>query len=537
MAAIGPDDDSLPLDDSLSAVQPEVTPAPVSKRELIVVALLVVLADVTIFRGEGYAAYAALFAIAPLLFWTGTPTRKVTFASSLVFLLLALVAARQLWSGSALLTLCGWGLLFAFSMALAGSCPFVLETLVFASQTVRSGFEGLKQYGKVLERRADAQQRRPWMNTGLPAAALLAFGTVFILANPDLVTIVSTRLQIVIDAISDWLSAFSFWEVVFWVAALWVSVGLIRPYVTAAPSVADESRPETPAAEAPLLIAFRNTLLSVIALFAIYLVFEFRTLWFREFPETFFRSGRVHKYAHEGAAWLTMALAMATVVLSLIFRGATLGDPRLPKIRKLAWLWSLENGLLAITVYHRLLIYIGYNGMTRMRVVGLLGISCVVIGFILVVWKIVFNRRFAWLLRRHLLTVALAVLLYALLPLDPMVHRYNVRRVLAGDLAPGVQISVHPITADGYLVLEPLLQSENETIREGIRSMLAERLIQCEQDASLSAESGWSAFQLADDMLLLRLREIRSRLQPFHDNESLRNNARRQFNEFLFQWY
>ena len=85
------------------------------------------------------------------------------------------------------------------------------------------------------------------------------------------------------------------------------------------------------------------------------------------------------------AIWRREApLALATVVLSLIFRGRTLGDPRLPALQRLAWIWSLENGLLAITVYNRLLIYIGFNGMTRMRLVGLFGISCVVVGFALV---------------------------------------------------------------------------------------------------------------------------------------------------------
>ncbi len=48
-------------------------------------------------------------------------------------------------------------------------------------------------------------------------------------------------------------------------------------------------------------------------------------------------------------------------MLSLIFRGRVLADPRLPRLRRLAWLWSAENMLLAAAVYHRLFIYIGFN--------------------------------------------------------------------------------------------------------------------------------------------------------------------------------
>ena len=101
--------------------------------------------------------------------------------------------------------------------------------------------------------------------------------------------------------------------------------------------------------------------------------------------------------------------------------------------------------LLAIAVYHRLYIYIGFNGMTRMRMVGIFGISAVLVGFLLVLWKIARNRGFLWLLHRHLWTVAMAVYVYSVIPVDVVVVQYNVHRILAGDPAQSVQISVHPI--------------------------------------------------------------------------------------------
>ena len=59
--------------------------------------------------------------------------------------------------------------------------------------------------------------------------------------------------------------------------------------------------------------------------------------------------------------------------------------------------------------------------MTRMRVVALLGMTSVVVGFLLVLWKIAHNRGFLWLLRRHILTVALAAYLYLVSPVDWLV--------------------------------------------------------------------------------------------------------------------
>ena len=89
----------------------------------------------------------------------------------------------------------------------------------------------------------------------------------------------------------------------------------------------------------------------------------------------------------------------------------------------------------AAAVYNRLFIYIDFNGMTRMRVVGLLGISAVLGGFVLVVWKILRQRGFFWLMQRQLWVLALMVFLGAVLPVDLLVHRYNVSRIMAGDSA------------------------------------------------------------------------------------------------------
>lgn len=505
-------------------------------REVVAVSLLVVLADVTIYRGAGFAADALLFALAPGLLWLGTAQRPSWRGPLAVAVLLGLASLKLLWCGSGLLVACSWGLLFAFARTLSGQCPYVLETLVSAAQTIRSGYDGLVEYGNALERRNGAVRWTPWLNVGLPVAALLAFGTVFTLANPDLVTLFSERMRGVLSAIQGWLNNFSPLEILFWTASFWVSVGLIRPSASRFDGAVSEQCEAVAAAPAGLFVAFRNMLVAVIGLFAVYLVYEFNTLWFHDFPDEFFFTGRVHKYAHEGAAWLTIALAMATVVLSLVFRGRTFGDPRLPILKRLAWLWSLENALLAITVYHRLFIYIGFNGMTRMRVVGLLGISCVVIGFSLVLWKIAFHRRFVWLIRRQLWTVAAAMGLFALLPIDPIIHRYNVHRILAGDPAPSVQISAHPISIDGYLVLEPLLDAPDERIREGIHALLAEQRIALERAAHAERVQGWSTFQFATHVLRGRLDAIAPRLQPY-DDDIARAQARQRFAEYAHRWY
>ena len=549
----------------------EVPEAPPSRwRELVAVVLLVVLCDLTLYRGEGFAGYAVLFVAAPLLLAIGSPCGKkgtvpicaqhppgrpgghrpkvcawglspfshVSFW--IVAAMLLALAAKMLWCGSVLLVAAGFTLTVAFAACLAGLCPYVLEVAVFASQTILAGYDGLIQHGRFLRKAGPPIERGKWLSVGLPVAAFVVFGLLFVLANPDVVTFLGQEADRLFNALRDWILRFapSLWEVLFWLASLWIVVGLLRPVTSRMlfeqmtgrrrAATAETSAP----AQTPLLAAYRNTLATVIILFAVYLIFESWTLWFRVFPPGFYYSG----YAHEGAAWLTVALALATAVLSLVFRGPVLGDPRLPTLRRLAWLWSLENMLLAVAVYHRLYIYIGFNGMTPMRMVGLFGMTAVVVGFVLVIWKIVYDRDFVWLMRRHLWTVALVIYLFALTPVDTIVTRYNVRRILAGDPAPSVQISVHHIGSEGILSLGPLLNCKNETIREGVAAMLAEREAAAESLAARRPQQGWTAYQIADERVLKGLKRLAPAWSKYSD-AARRDAALERFHKYAYQWY
>lgn len=513
--------------------------SPLRWRELVAIGLLVVLCDVTVYRGLGYAGYAVLLLLAPGLLWLGSPRSPRHASAWLLGAMLAVLAVRLVWLGSVLAVSAGVALLVAWALALSGRAPYVFTVLGCALEVPAAGYFGLKHYERSGRQLGLRPPRVSWLSLGLPLAAVALFGTIFVLANPDLVKSFLDTTDRVFRSLGDWIEWLSpdGWEVVFWIAVAWASIGLLRPIVhRSLLAFSSESQPMRATfalpAEAPLYAPLRNTLVAVIGLFAVYLGFEFQTLWFREFPKGFYYAG----YAHEGAAWLTVALVLATVVLSLVFRGRTLDDPRLPRLRRLAWLWSLENLVLAVAVYHRLFIYIGFNGMTRMRTVGLFGMSAVVVGFVLVVWKIAHRRDFVWLLHRHLWTLAIAVYLYALTPVDTLVHTYNVRQVLAGHLAPAVQISEHPVDTQGILVLHPLVHCNDEFIREGIRALLATRALEAQALAKKRETQGWTTFQLADRLLLQKLQAVRADWEMYRDTDKQRE-AWNRFRDYAYQWY
>lgn len=393
----------------------------------------------------------------------------------------------------------------------------------------------LIRYLRSIDRMIGGPKKAIWLRFGLPAVVVLGFAIIFLMANPHEARTFFDGLGRIWNKL--WLNLRDLFppasEFFFWLGTAMVAAGLLRPTALLQIFPPVEAREqEVPVSESPMLIPFRNTLIAVITLFAAYLVFEFSSLWGRTFPKGFYYAG----YAHEGAAWLTVALALATVVLSMIFRGDVIRDQRLPGLRRLAWIWSVENLLLAVAVYHRLLIYVGFNGMTRMRTVGFLGMTAVVGGFALVVWKITRNRGFLWLIQRQMWTLSAALLLYVVLPVDLLVHTYNVRRVLAGDLAPVVQISVHPIDTGGLVALRPLLECDDEIIRRGIGALLAEREAAIAPTGPAGNLFGWTRFQLSERLLRHQMTAAPVP-PPLRDNGAERELALRRFHEYAYQWY
>jgi len=64
---------------------------PVTPREILAILLLIVAADVTIYRGLGFAGYALFFLVAPLLLWLGAPRPSFGRSFFLIGLMLVLL--------------------------------------------------------------------------------------------------------------------------------------------------------------------------------------------------------------------------------------------------------------------------------------------------------------------------------------------------------------------------------------------------------------------------------------------------------------
>ena len=496
--------------------------------DLLAVGIWVAASDWLLYRSGAYAAWAAFFVVAAMSLIVAKRSLGSKWLSLTVMSLLLACCIRLAWCGSWLAVASGIGLLACFAMTLNGTPPYLPDVGRFlmhaiwgsGSRVSRLRWRSMPSESMVVESSAR------WL---LPAIVVILFSTIFVRANPDLWKWAGGQIAAVADQIGSFLSGLDPMELSFWILSGLLALGLAHP---AANYLLPSPVPSATATERYIgYKAIRNSLVCVIVLFAVYLVFEFMTLWFRELPEGFYYAG----YAHEGAAWLTVALALATLVLSLFFRVSAEPEARIERLRWLAWIWSAENFLLALAVYHRMAIYIDFNGMTRMRIVGLFGITAVVIGFACVIVKILHKRNILWLLRYQLWTVACAVVLYAVLPVDYFVHRFNVRQILAGNLAPTAQIPTHETSAEGMLPLILLVDSEDAIIRDGIRATLADWYARTDSSAHLQQD--WRNRQAAHYELRYRLEQMRASWQPYLEDSTNRKLALQRFYDYAYQWY
>jgi len=503
-------------------------------REILSLGLLVTLADLTIYRGEGYAGLGLLLLLAPILLLIGSLRRTPDKTLLCFWVMLALSALRLLWCGTPLAATVGLLLIPCFSMSRSGLRPFVPESCRFLGNTIASGGYGIAVYANRLWTLCRRFTHWNWIIVALPLVVGVLFSLVFLQANPDLLKSVGEYLSQIIQRLVDWVAEYPLLEILFCLAAGWIGIGLLRPRKNHPARELEERdcaplRADPNATPDPLFDAYRNTLWLVIALFAGYLVFEFRTMWFRGFPVGFHYSG----YAHEGAAWLTVALALATGIISLIFQGRILRDRRINSLVRLTFAWSIENLLLAVAVYYRLMIYVEFNGMTWARIVGFYGVTTVVAGFLLVLWKIRRSRNFIWLIRRQLWALTFAIYLYSITPVDYLAMSYNARRILAGDPKPAVQFSVQSISTEGVIALRthfdrPNVHLADPLIERGIHSLLRERYRSLDQ---LSGKYGWTAWQLSES--LIRRRSV-SHLPPSDDRDRTDWDL---FKNHVYQWF
>jgi hypothetical protein len=386
-------------------------------------------------------------------------------------------------------------MLLPFAIALRSSRSFLPELVASTLGSVWGSVRELGGFGATLARLARPVRtaRASWAAIYVPAGLVLVFGAIFAAANP----VIQAWLGRAFDGVNgfDWLP--SPLRFVFWGGCAIAAAALLRPVIRtiagldARLGVAHASEPTDLDPAASHLALARNGMIALNVLFLGYNALDAVYLWGGRAP-----SGVNHtEYAHAGTVWLTIAFVLSTIVLGAVFRGAIEHDTRGRLARGLAYAWAGQNLILALGTFRRITLYIAYSGLTELRIVGIFGTSLATLGLAIVVCKVWRRRTMLWVMRRQLDALAIAVVVFVVMPTDDLAMRYNVARIAADQYRPLLHLYEQPIRAETIPALLPLLDHPDPAVREGVAVILA--ALRDRLAADDAGATSWMDFELA----------------------------------------
>ncbi|HOZ49576.1 MAG TPA: DUF4173 domain-containing protein [Candidatus Hydrogenedentes bacterium] len=440
------------------------------------------LLDYLIYQGAGGLSYSIAF-IALSVVAAAFACRDVRLTPLAFFgVVLALVAFRCAWQCGNLVVSAGVILLIALPIASRLGRTKLPELLPSFALTCVMGMA--TWYFDLTGRRGNSRREggRKWSQipaavVAVPLLVCAAFAIVFILSNPIVQEMSAHWSKVFVDKLVELVELYAPnpARTVFWIGCILFVNLLLRPAVhrVSAPAEGQNDTVVARGETANLALHYRvavNTLIAVNILFLLYNAVDAYHLVIRDaLPPGLNHS----QYAHRGAFWLTVALAMTTFVVGCIFYGNLNFHPKRRALMRWTALWLAQNYLLAAWVFMRIHMYVVYNGMTRMRVVALVGTSLVVIGLVLVTVKAARRRSLAWLVRKEVGAFLLACILLAVIPMDYLSWRYNTSNILTSNPPrTSVQLTRQPLSPEGLATLTPLLSHPDPVIAEGAAALL-----------------------------------------------------------------
>lgn len=521
---------------------------PISVKTILAVLLLVVLFDYFIYQSEdgidgvGLGVLILLTAVVIGL----SECAPFSMSSLICAILMGIFALRVIWQSNALSGLIAFCLLFALASAIKKYSVHIVELIhSFYATTIRIPI----MPGVIIGTLLPLGEKLPaWGQKGLrigfvwliPAMIVLVFMGIFAMGNlvvGNWMTEAWNWAWEQLVHIFDYLPGIG--HIFFWLCAFLIALVLLVPsavrHTILTFFLGDEETMGKPSFSLPVVdlqaaIAV-NTLIAVNVLFLFYNVVDISFLWVKEsLPEGLTYS----TYARTGTFWLTVALALTSFILGVIFLRDLNFHRRIKTLKLLAWVWVAQNLLVALFTFQRLLIYIEFNGLTRLRIVGAYGITLVIIGLLVVALKMHRVRTFLWMVRWHLIAFALALLALAITPMDLLVWRFNRRIILYDNPRPSIQLIVQPLTAEGIPPLIPLLECKDDAIRQGVAGIL---LREQEQLGKLTArEKRWTDKELSRRYALKAIKAVEPRLKEILPDGNWQD-AIEQLRQYTRQWY
>lgn len=488
-------------------------------RDTLGIVLLTVVADVCLYDHPGGSG-AAILVLATLLGLLLAAPGRLRFVHSLLPLTLVLTACMVAWNCSWLLSSVAVISTLAFAIKLFRPEWSITEVAWAAPLALlRAPWRLLEHCLHPLGHRvtseagtADKKTRIHLRVIFIPLSIVTLFFLIFIAANPVLEKVSTDITQRLGELLEPFFDIFSLPRVLSWVGWLLVFALLLRPLYPSAVTDWLHQREETlspPADAASDGVEFMTALATFVCVNALFLAFNVMDAVYLYFKATLPEGISWAQYVHRGCSWLTLALVLSTMVIGVIFGRRLTFHPRSRTLRVWSYLWAAQNVVLTMGALRRLQMYIDYNGLTRLRLVGLYGILLVLVGLGVMVWKVGRSRNFLWIVRRYLLALWTTIVVLALTPRDLVCWRYNVDHVMRGNSRPLALLTVQEMSPESYPPLIRLLDHPEPWIREGIAAFLG----RCTERLISENPQSWTRWQGAQAWACRRLKATGKRIE------------------------
>tara|TARA_Y100001978_G_scaffold202788_1_gene225145 strand:- start:986 stop:2404 length:1419 start_codon:yes stop_codon:yes gene_type:complete len=198
------------------------------------------------------------------------------------------------------------------------------------------------------------------------------------------------------------------------------------------------------------------------------------------------------KYVHQGFYSLIFSMALALGLMMIFFRGALNFHDHVHRIRQIARFWIIQNLALALITAYKNLLYVEVYGLTYKRIGVFACLLAVSLGLALMIRKIN-HARSNWYFFNRLSALGYAlIMIYALIPYDLWITRYNLRYAQSKDLY-YIQSLARPdlVELEAYMQKMPEGPEEYRYTREFLNRMQES----VEYKAAIQSWREWNWYQ------------------------------------------
>ncbi|MEI6312482.1 MAG: DUF4153 domain-containing protein [Bacteroidota bacterium] len=134
------------------------------------------------------------------------------------------------------------------------------------------------------------------------------------------------------------------------------------------------------------------------------------------------------EYIHSGISSLITSIILAIVIILLFFRGALNFYSNNKFLKALAYIWIIQNVFLVLSTLMRNKMYVDTYSLTEKRVGVFIYLGLCIIGLLLCLYKIAFQKKNIFLFRKNMWAIYISLCMLSILDWNYYIAAYNVYR-------------------------------------------------------------------------------------------------------------